>query len=208
MNVPTIAMDPEQARQKLRAFREARHKDAEAEYAAAVAGYEQLAAGRTLVLLGEAIRAGGFDEKHRPRLAVCRADRKEVMYRAWGRDHEAVFEANATAIYSVAGKYSPELVRRVEIPEEQRKWVQAYAMVPMVPPDVRPATGQLRDWYILWEVDEWSDRPRTAPPPRDPYLLQHVRGDLYAVLAEWDLTDLERAVMAEIRGPQPGRMAR
>lgn len=29
------------------------------------------------------------------------------------------------------------------------------------------------------------------------YLLRHIAGDLYAVLAQWDLTELERAVMAE-----------
>lgn len=26
-----------------------------------------------------------------------------------------------------------------------------YATVPMVPADVRPETGQLKDWYVLFE---------------------------------------------------------
>jgi len=33
-------------------------------------------------------------------------------------------------------------------------------------------------------------------PPRDPALIRHIRGDLWAVLAVWDLTELERAVLA------------
>jgi hypothetical protein len=36
-------------------------------------------------------------------------------------------------------------------------------------------------------------------PDRDPYLLRHVGGALYAVLAAWDLTDLERAIMSARR---------
>lgn len=31
--------------------------------------------------------------------------------------------------------------------------------------------------------------------PVDPALLKHIGGDLYAVVATWDLTDLERAVL-------------
>jgi hypothetical protein len=33
--------------------------------------------------------------------------------------------------------------------------------------------------------------------PRDPALLRHVRGDLWAVLATWDLTELERLVLTQ-----------
>lgn len=53
-----------------------------------------------------------------------------------------------------------------------------------------------RDFFILWEVENWSDRPLTAVPDRDPLLLKHISGDLYTVEAAWDLTDLEQAIMA------------
>ncbi|MGH3300400.1 MAG: hypothetical protein ACRDOK_01755 [Streptosporangiaceae bacterium] len=33
-------------------------------------------------------------------------------------------------------------------------------------------------------------------PPRDPALLRWIRGDLWAVVAQWDLTELERAVLS------------
>jgi hypothetical protein len=45
-------------------------------------------------------------------------------------------------------------------------------------------------WRRLWEA-EWR---RVAP--RDPYLLRHVGGDIWVVLAAWDLTEVERAAMA------------
>ncbi|TWT34974.1 hypothetical protein KOR42_53530 [Thalassoglobus neptunius] len=44
-----------------------------------------------------------------------------------------------------------------------------------------------------------ADFPQTMTPPGDPYLLKKISGEFYAVLAEWDLTELEKAVMAELR---------
>ena len=55
--------------------------------------------------------------------------------------------------------------------------------------------SQRQAWHILWEVTEWSSTPQSGPAPYDPLLLKHLGGQLYAVLAEWDLTPLERAVM-------------
>jgi hypothetical protein len=76
-----------------------------------------------------------------------------------------------------------------------RVWHDGYARVPMIPANVRPKTGAEQDWYILWEVEKWADNQRSIIPDLDPYLLKHLGGSLYAVLAEWDLTDLERSIM-------------
>ena len=46
-------------------------------------------------------------------------------------------------------------------------------------------------FHILWEVEQWD-----PTPPVDPALVRHIRGDLWAVIAMWDLTELERAVLA------------
>ncbi len=70
------------------------------------------------------------------------------------------------------------------------------AQVPIVPPRHRPRlNADLSKLAVLWEVDEWTwmDSPR---PSRDPALLQHVGGDIYAVLATWDLSELERLVLS------------
>ncbi len=48
---------------------------------------------------------------------------------------------------------------------------------------------------ILWEVKRWSSQRITAEPDRDPLLLRQIGGDLYAIMAQWDLTELERLVM-------------
>ena len=35
--------------------------------------------------------------------------------------------------------------------------------------------------------------------PLDPMLLKHIDGELYSVLAEWDLTGVERAIMEQLQ---------
>jgi hypothetical protein len=62
-------------------------------------------------------------------------------------------------------------------------------MVPPVPPGLQPKFG-LGNYHILWEA-EWE-----MVAPKDPALLKHIGGDLYAVLATWDLTEIERTVLA------------
>ena len=74
-------------------------------------------------------------------------------------------------------------------------WSGAWtAMVPIVPPQHRPARG-MGDRLVLWEVDNWEWNTPPAPPG-DPALLRHVGGDIYAVDAVWDLTEIERLVLA------------
>lgn len=68
------------------------------------------------------------------------------------------------------------------------------SMVPLVPPKHRPTRG-MGNRLVLWEVDEWKWQ-QLGPPPGDPALLRPLGGDLYAVEAVWDLTDLEKFVLA------------
>ena len=63
----------------------------------------------------------------------------------------------------------------------------ATAIVPSIPPLHRPHDS-LENYWLLWEA-EWTR------PPVDPALLKHLGLNLYAVLAVWDLTPLEQAVL-------------
>lgn len=204
MNAPTITMPQDQAQKKLEEYRESLRRRADAEHEALVQAYEQLATGTPLISLEQAIREGGFDEKMRPRLAIARADRKQVQFTWRGWDTSALFDTRIRSNYG-----GSTLWRRVELGRQhglKRKWgdgtttsitVQGYALVPMIPADVRNRMkGQPRDHFILWEVEEWSDRPITAQPDIDPLLLKHLHGDLYTVLDQWDLTEIERLVMS------------
>lgn len=62
-------------------------------------------------------------------------------------------------------------------------------LTPIIPPHLRPKHN-LANYRTLWEVEAWKKEP-----PKDPMLLKPLGGMLYAVLATWDLTEMERAVL-------------
>jgi len=198
MNVATIEMPFDEALAKVAAYRKSLKRRADEEYEACLAGYKALADGKRLVHLSEAIRSGGFDDQMRPRLAVARADRRLIRFQ-WYEGTVAVFDGNQGR-----GRQFPQY--RIEIdmrrghgrttPQGMWAWIDAYAMVPLIPAQVRRAKpGDLRELVILWEVERWHERRRLVQPDKDPMLLKQVHGEFYAVVAEWELTDLERAVM-------------
>lgn len=187
MNVSTITMPPAEAQTKLDAYRARLRRRADAEYEHAAAGYAALAAGQPLLDLVEVFAETGLGEDGRPRLAIARADRRQVRVsvgRGW-----LTFDSRLR----LAGRTNPTLRINVAFAGDSR-WREGWSLVPMVPADVHPG-ADLAKLFTLWEVEVWADRPLLAVPPYDPYLLRHIAGDLYAVIAEWDLTELERAIM-------------
>ncbi len=67
-----------------------------------------------------------------------------------------------------------------------------HASLPFIPPAYRPPL-RIENYHLLWEA-EW--RKGAGPQRRDPILLRRVSGDLFAVVAAWDLTDVEKLVLA------------
>lgn len=192
MNVTTIRIPEAEAKEKLRAYRKQLHRRADDEFAACAAGYEQLAKGRALLNVADAIRSAPRDEKNRPRLAIARADRHQVHYlESSGRDRFCA----ASSTWNVK---SPSLDMVFSGAVWSTRPAEGYALVPMVPADALEAAGNpaLKKCFVLWEVEQWADRRIGSRPDIDPLLLLPLGGDLYAVLAEWNLTPLERAVMA------------
>lgn len=193
MNVTTIRMERAQAREKLKAFRREAHKRADAEYEAARIGYEALADGIPLIRLTQAFAEAGWDEAGNPRLAIARSDRRRVRYRVEWQNARRVLSFDASSGWGARG--GPTLQRSVPLsvmpprPANAPNSPNLGAIVPMIPADVRPG-GRAKNWFTLFEA-MWE-----PVPPVDPILLQHLGGDLYAVLAEWDLTELERAIIA------------
>lgn len=198
MNPPTITMDPGEAQEQLDGYRDALRRRSDTEYAAAAAALETLVEGRALLQLSAAVLAGGFDDKMRPRLAIARADRKQVQF-FWRTN-----ETHGTFSTTNMPWQWPQLAERVEFDRlhgleragQTFHFCRGYALVPMVPPAVRrEAPSPLKHYHVLWEVEQWADKPVIAVPDRDPYLLLRVHGDLFAVVGEWELTEVERMVM-------------
>ena len=196
MDVELIEMPKAEARARLKSYRTALHRRADAEYEAAAAGYAELAKGRALINVADALRQAPRDEKQRPMLAIARADRKQVQFK-WRRyDGAGIFDTSLVGYRSGSGMEMRFDLG--EFPFDDHSSISGYSLVPMVPAQAKAEAGnpQMRKCFILWEVEAWADRSIRAVPDRDPFLLRHIGGDLYSVLAAWDLTELERAVMS------------
>jgi hypothetical protein len=151
-------------------------------------GYKALKEGKQLIRLSETITAGGVDDSGRPRLAIARADESSVRVTMWD-DGSCRFEpgGNIRARDRVF-EFPSDTLPRATLSWNTNRW----ATLPLIPPRLRPRFS-LTGYHILWEA-VWR-APNTRRAPHDPALLKHIGGDLYAVLAVWDLTDLERAVL-------------
>lgn len=196
MELATIELPRAEARERYIEYRDAVRKRHDSELAQIMRGYRELAKGRQLIDLPATIRAGGtFRATGLPRLAVGRANR-EWCYVEPTEDGAVTFATKHA--WDRASHNMFDLVRCPDgtLPQRAGRHPRHFrhhrAMVPLVPPALRPDRGGLHLYHVLWEA-KWERTPR---PPGDPALLRHIGGDLYAVLATWDLTELEQAVLA------------
>lgn len=149
--------------------------------------YRLIAQGKVVIQARESIRVAGLGEDGYPKLALARADAKTC--------HLEMFTNGECRMYSdQAGWHAPRAdSRRVMLPPDtfprRTAHARAQGVVPLIPVHLRPRTA-LENYHILWEA-EWK-----RIVPRDPYLLRNIGGDMWLVLAAWDLTDVERAAMA------------
>lgn len=180
MKVETLKMDPDTARDLWRKYQS--HRAYQAPHDAEIAAiYKRIAQGRTVIRALESIRTAGLNEHGMPILAIARADQTRCFLRTRGSG-SVLFESERWArrnkTKNLAIDWPDHGIRR-----------DGEAVVPIVPVHLRPKRG-LANYHILWEA-EWTKRY-----PVDPYLLRRFGGDAWLVVAAWDLTDVERAVMS------------
>lgn len=146
--------------------------------------YNAIAKGHLVIKALESIAQAGLGPDGLPKLAIIRADARMAYLRLsyeggaryamkrWQRDTET-----RCYIDLPPGSFASHATRDAE------------AIVPLIPIELRPKRG-LQNYHILWEAD-WKE------VPIDPMLLRRIgNGDLWIVCAAWDLTEVERAVLA------------
>lgn len=172
-------VDRESARELWQKYQTHKHyqNPADAEIAAI---YKRIAQGKTVIRALESIKAAGLNAEGFPNLAICRADMAECWWRP-SRDSCTFGEDWPRA-------KSRKTVRMDWEGLTSTKY-RAQAIVPIIPVHLRPKRG-IQNYHVLWEA-EWTKRY-----PVDPYLLRRFGGDAWLVVAAWDLTDVERAVMS------------
>lgn len=197
MNLNEITMDRGAAREAFLEYRQAFREEANAIDGELMRGYKELAAGRQIIRLSETIKAGGEDELHRPKLAIARADEERITF--WrNRAGAVMFSPNVNwdqmarsgdRVINLGDGTLPRMTEEGVWSIDTRTWA---AILPIIPPRLRPPHN-LSNYHVLWEA-VWT-KPQTRRSPKDPALLKRIGGDVFAVLAVWDLTPLEQAVL-------------
>lgn len=217
MDVETITMDPRIAaihykdyRKKVREQKAARVAEArrkltliETEDQTALGVYRALSKGARILNVASAIRGAGLDPKQRlPVLAIARAhwghvkleiDHNRLCFGngAWlSWSYRSERHTNTKDLIAFGQDLLGAEVTNAAWRRENRfpRLEEHRAQVPSVPVHLRPA-GHLEDYCILFDA-KWE---QVAPP--DPILLRHVAGPMYTVLAQWDLSPVEKAVL-------------
>jgi hypothetical protein len=198
MNVEaaTITIDYYTARTAYKAYRQAITENRATKDDVAIArAYHAMLRGKKVLDVGAAIANAGVDnDTGLPRLAIARADwttvrtsRPEWAYRFSNRGDGYGRRPKGEVIVRI-----PDAPTRLAVgPGRGPELGIGKAQVPMIPPQFRP-TGPLGDYHLLFEA-VWERKP-----PVDPLLLKQIGGPgslLFVVLAAWDLTPLEQAVM-------------
>jgi hypothetical protein len=201
MDLGTIEITAEEAAARVAEYEKVLEEDRSVEDAAILQAYRAAKRGLPIISLSRAFDIGGFHDNGLPKLAIVRADAKKVWVDASDRSQQGARLVFADREWSrtrgaLVGAHTVTVdtsVSRQVGTSASRRW-RASTIVPLIPPRHRPKRGRIGNFHILWEVDEW-----TPAPPKDPALLRHIRGDLWSVLAVWDLTDLERLVLSQRR---------
>ena len=159
---------------------------------AIMAGYRQIAMGNQVIDVKTTIASGGLDTHGRPKVIVARADltRASVNLARDGAltiDHpERRGNARSAARIKLPARTFPGDASR------GRNWdgLWATAVVPSIPPRLRPAKPE--SFWLLFEAEYLK-------PPVDPALLRPIGKGLAVVVATWDLTPVEAAVLGMTR---------
>ena len=190
MEVVTIEQAAEEAkvewRQYCKAIRENIPNDAEymKYYKSIKNALYYLSKGKHILDLSASMKAAGLNDNGWPKLAITKANRAKVFFR-W--DYSVAHFDNGR--WKDNDKISFPISTWERQPNGRTR--QVSTIVPKVPVQFLPKGG-LHNYYILWEVDKW-----TLEPPHDPMLLKKIKDsdNLFAVMAVWELTELERAVL-------------
>jgi len=166
--------------------------------------YGHLQHGGKVIELAYAFKKGRLNSNKNPKLAICRADAK-TCYLVKHDDGSAVFSCEAFNDNARNNTFNGRVsLIDVSVPsgtfkfpdfswQSREQFVQT--SVPVIPTSIlAPIQDKLEAYHILWEVEEWV-HSKTPRPPRDPILVSLVNNNIALVLATWDLTELERAVI-------------
>lgn len=194
MELNKIEMSRGDARRHYQEYRTALKQQRTRQIAELAITYWQLSRGRQVIDVFEAFKAAGLKDDGSA-LALCRADRKQVFL-------EKQFDGSAKFFGMSEGDIRQGRNPDFELPRDFFAWKRTNGLqngpivhprcrtlVPLIPPPCMPP-AHLSNYHLLWEIDRWE-----PAPPDDPVLLRRITANIFVVMAQWNLTAVEKAVM-------------
>ncbi len=194
MDVTKITVDRAEAKARYEEYRA--HRQFETPIDAEIKrAYRAIAQGSVVIQALKSIVAAGAHADGTARLGLVRADQTRCIF---DRSTAGAFQLfapghrRATAAADMRFAFPDgSLPSAKDTWSPGGWWREREAVVPMIPIRLRPPAKDLSKFHIIWEA-EWN-----LTVPVDPMLLRRLgKGDLWLVCAAWDLTEIERAVLA------------
>lgn len=169
-----------------------------------MAAYKAMSQGKRVINFIEACSAMGWKEDTGhlglPEIAICRASAQRcalVFGHKNGRmDHPMFVDSETAHDYWSRHKLKSfnqtvvmprELWDKEALEDNHNKVFKC--KVPTIPLKFRPAVGQLPKYHLIFEA-EWD-----LVAPLDPFLVKRISEHYFAIVAQWDLTPLERSMV-------------
>ena len=202
MNTPIITMDKEEAKAHYHEYLSATKVRKEKYVEELKNLYRHLSEGAKVLDIYAAFKESGVNKFGDPNLGIAPADVRQITFvkESLGGGHFS--KGRWPDRYSVAlpsGTFgSWKTISREDAVDRKREWEtgnierqQIVAKVPLIPPLLLPESKSLDGYYVLFEVEKWDE----IPTAKDPYLLKRINANAFVVLAEWDVTEIELAVV-------------
>lgn len=190
MHTELLTLDRKQALELYRTYKKHQHYSEPIDDAIRRA-YQLIAQGRMVIRALESVKAAGLNAQGWPKLGLCRADIEKCHVTLWLNGGARMGENRWSRVRSKCIDFPSGTFSGVR--PYTTKWQSSHdaeGIVPLVPIHLRPKRA-LENYHVLWEA-EW-----TRVVPRDPMLLRRIgKGDMWLVVAAWDLTPVEQAALA------------
>lgn len=202
-NTPTITMPRKQAKMFYQDYLGAVKTRKEGYIKDLKQVYYHLSKGNKVLDIYEVFKKSGVNKAGEPKLAIALADVRSVEFRklelgAGNFTSKGSRWQSYVSDVALPAKTFPNWKRGMveqnwgNPPKKELETIrkEISTKVPIVPAHLLPE-GSLENYYILWEVSEWEPMPIY----KDPFLLKRINANAFVVLAEWELTSVEQAII-------------
>ena len=164
--------------------------------------YAHMKHGGKVIDLWEAMKMAGLNKDGDPLLAITNADSPKVRFTKEWLWRNNVASSNGGIFRPVTYSWKARENHKIVIPtgffpewQKDEKGnilrMEIETVTPIVPAKIlNPLRShKLENYHILWEVEDWK------LVPKDPMLLKRITPNMFIVLATWNLSKLEQAVI-------------